>query len=128
MTSILPRGSIGFLTRSLVGQRGTGDKSRLSEQDWDDVEILVGFTGYNRPAEEFVKNLGIPVLPDQEILDLELGLVKAVVQRNEGMMKFEADGKRKRTFISLRLPVERRGVFLEIDSDRPTRIAESPPE
>jgi len=110
VTSTPPHGRIGFLTRSLVAQRGTGEEDDLPGKDWDYVEILAGFTGYNRPADEFVKKLGVPVSPDEEILDLELGLVKEVLQKNEGMLKFEADEKKERTFISLRLPVERREV------------------
>jgi nitrogen-specific signal transduction histidine kinase len=105
-----PHGSIGFLTRSLVGQREAGEDGSLLK-GWDYVEILVGITGYRRPAEEFVKRLGIPVPSDEEILDLELRLAKEVVRKNEGMMKFEGDEKRGRTILSLRLPVERRKMI-----------------
>jgi hypothetical protein len=108
LTSALPHGSIGFATKSLVAQRGTDEESCLFKKDWDYVEILVGFTGYKRPMEEFGKELGIPISPDEEFYDLELGLVRDVVQENGGMMKFEGDEKKGRTFITLKLPVERR--------------------
>ena len=54
---------------------------------------------------------GIPSLQKDEALDLILRLVKEMVLRNQGMMKFETDEKKAKVIISLRLPVERRKVF-----------------
>jgi hypothetical protein len=54
---------------------------------------------------------GIPSLQKDEALDLILRLVKEMVLRNQGMMKFETDEKKAKVIISLRFPVERRKVF-----------------
>jgi hypothetical protein len=54
--------------------------------------------------------MGAQTLRKEEPLDLILRFVKEVVQRNQGMMRIEADEKKAKTFIFLRLPVERRKV------------------
>jgi hypothetical protein len=42
---------------------------------------------------------------------LELRLIKEIIQKNRGMMKFEVNEKKPRTLISLKFPIERRKLI-----------------
>jgi len=105
---ISPNGSIGFLTKSF----GSGIEpvnERISDQrDGRYIEILIVFTGYRKPFEQFETILGLPVVQKEEAVELELRLVKEVIQKNHGMMKFEVNEKKPRTVISIKFPIERR--------------------
>jgi hypothetical protein len=75
------------------------------------IEILIVFTGYKKPFEQFETVLGIPALQTEEAIELELRLIKDIIQRNQGMMKFEVNEKKPRTVISLKFPIERRKLI-----------------
>jgi nitrogen-specific signal transduction histidine kinase len=109
--SIPPNGSIGFLTKSLNDQKETEDHKSLSQKDERYIEILMVFTGYKKPTEKFENVLGISIVQREEAIELELRLIKEIIQKNRGVMKFEMNEKKPRTLISLKLPVERRKVF-----------------
>jgi nitrogen-specific signal transduction histidine kinase len=104
--SIPPNGSMGFLTKS-VGGRSTAAADQKRQKDGTYVEILIVFTGYKKPIEHFENILGIDELK-QESMELELRLIREVVQKNQGSMKFEVNEKKPRTLISLQFPTERR--------------------
>jgi len=72
---------------------------------------LIVFTGYKKPVEQFGTVLGIPAVQKEEAIELELRLIKEIIQKNRGMMKFEVNEKRPRTFISLKFPIERRKLI-----------------
>ena len=108
--SIPPNGSIGFLTKSFQIDRGTGVDKTLPQKDGRYIKILIVFTGYKRPAEQFEAILGIPAAQQAEGVELELRLIKEIIQKNQGMMKFEVNEKKPRTLISLTFPIERRKV------------------
>jgi len=99
-------GNLGLFTKKFVLQRESsgGRESRF-------VEILLVYTGHDKPIEQFRSPLGIPAHQKEKILDLALRLVDEIVQRNRGMMKFEEDEKKAKASISLKFPVERRKVF-----------------
>jgi nitrogen-specific signal transduction histidine kinase len=109
--SIPPNGSIGFLTKSLDDQKETEDHKSLTKNDGRYIEILMVFTGYKKPTEKFENVLGISTLQREEAIELELRLIKEIIQKNRGMMRFEMNEKKPRTVISLKFPVERRKVF-----------------
>ena len=109
--SISPNGSIGFLTKSLNDQKETEDHKPLTKNDGRYIEILMVFTGYKKPTEKFENVLGISTLQREEAIELELRLIKEIIQKNRGMMRFEMNEKKPRTVISLKFPVERRKVF-----------------
>jgi signal transduction histidine kinase len=109
--SIPPNGSIGFLTKSLNDQKETEDHKPLIEKDGRYIEILMVFTGYKKPVEKFENVLGISTIQQEEAIELELRLIKEIIQKNRGMMRFEVNEKKPRTLISLKFPVERRKVF-----------------
>jgi len=106
--SIPPNGSMGFLTKSLGFSAQTATDKDPYRKDGTYVEILIVFTGYKRPIEPFENILGIDVLQKEEALELELRLIREIIQKNQGMMKFEVNEKKPRTLISLQFPIERR--------------------
>jgi len=120
ITIIPANGSIGFLTKSSMPQRGVSEEQVLFKKDDNYVEILIQFTGHGMQMEEFQKapqiqmNQRKKLMNFESVLDLELRLVEDIVKRNRGMFKLEVDEKKSRTSILLRFPVERRkGVFYQ---------------
>ncbi|PIV20842.1 MAG: hypothetical protein COS40_10440, partial [Deltaproteobacteria bacterium CG03_land_8_20_14_0_80_45_14] len=79
--------------------------------DGRQIEILIVFTGYKKPVEQFETVLGIPAVQKEEAIELELRLIKEIIQKNSGMMKFEVNEKKPRTLISLKFPIERRKLI-----------------
>ena len=61
--------------------------------------------------EKFENLLGISTIQQEEAIELELRLIKEIIQKNQGMMKFEVNEKKPRTFISLKFPIERRKLI-----------------
>jgi nitrogen-specific signal transduction histidine kinase len=109
--SIPPNGSIGFLTKSFSIQKEPVENRTLVQKNGNYIEIMIVFTGYKKPVEQFETILGIPATQQEETIELELRLIKEIIQKNQGVMKFEFNEKRPRTLISLKLPVERRKVI-----------------
>jgi len=110
LSSILPDGSIGFLTRSATAPKAS-DEGQLVPLTQDRyLDILIVFTGYRTSAERFETVLGTSLFGQDDSVELELRLVKEIVVKNRGAMKLEVNETKTRTLISLRLPVERRRV------------------
>jgi two-component sensor histidine kinase len=114
LPSVPVSGSIGILTKSLDGREiaggdGEGTRARSKEQRY--VEIMMVFTGYRKSVDPLDTLLGIPSLPEKETTDLEIRLIKEMIERNRGMMKFEVNEKKLRTIVSMRFPAERRRVI-----------------
>jgi nitrogen-specific signal transduction histidine kinase len=104
-----PNESIGFLMESGDFQDGTGVEKSSSGNNRRYIEVMVGFNGNGKsvsPSENLSETPG-----DQKegMTDLILRLAKEILQRNHGMM-METHGKRVKTLIHLRFPVERRKV------------------
>jgi nitrogen-specific signal transduction histidine kinase len=109
--SIPPNGSIGILTKSFDMPTQTGDSKKFVQKDGRYIEILIVFTGFKKPIEQFETVLGIPAVQKEEAIELELRLIKEIIQKNQGMMKFEVNEKKPRTLISLKFPIERRKLI-----------------
>jgi nitrogen-specific signal transduction histidine kinase len=109
--SILPGGSIGILTKTFDLQTEPAISKMYPQKNGRFVEILIVFTGYKKPAEQFEAVLGISTGQKEEAVELELRLIKEIIQRNQGIMKFEVNEKKPRTIISLRFPIERRKLI-----------------
>ena len=105
MALIPSNGNLGLYTKNLVFRREIGE-----DQEGRFIEILIVYTGYKKPMEQFGSPLGISPHQKERVLDLALRLVDEIVQRNHGRMKFEEDEKKTMTTVSLRFPVERRKV------------------
>jgi hypothetical protein len=91
---IPPNGSFGLFTKSLVLQRERGEDQARVQRERRYIEILMGYTGYKKPMEQFGEALGTPARQKQRTWDIALRLVDVIIQRNRGMMKFEEDEKR----------------------------------
>jgi nitrogen-specific signal transduction histidine kinase len=109
--SIPPNGNIGILTKSFDMPENTVNEKKLFQRDGRYIEILIVFTGFKKPTEQFETVLGIPIVQKEETVELELRLIKEIIQRNRGMMKFEVNEKKTRTLISLKFPIERRKLI-----------------
>ncbi len=105
-----PNGSIGILTKLFDRSKTTGDKKVLPQRDGRCVEVLMGFTGYRKPIVALETGFRNSALQRDEAMDLVLRLVKEIVHKNRGIIQFDIDEKKSRTFISLIFPVERRRV------------------
>jgi signal transduction histidine kinase len=104
-------GTIGFLIKSFDIQNGISEKKSPLEKNGY-VEVVVGFMGDERlirPVEYQAANL--PPGQKEESVNLILQLVKEILDKNHGMMKFDVDEKKSRTLITLRFPIERRKVI-----------------
>ena len=99
--------SMGLYTRSFVLEKEMGQGPALFQKDGRYIEISIIFMGYKKPAEQ---GAGAKKSQKEEPLDLILRFVKEVVQRNQGIIRIEADEGKGKTLISLRFPVERRKV------------------
>jgi nitrogen-specific signal transduction histidine kinase len=111
ISSVPPKGSIGFLTKSSNTHKKTPVERGLPKEERGQIEIIVVFTGYKKQSEPLRNVLGIPTPQQGERVELELRLLKEIIQKNSGMMKFEANEKKPRTLISLSFPIERRKVI-----------------
>ena len=111
LPSIPPSGSIGFLTKSFDGRTEANEGNQSQKKHGRYIEILIVFTGYKKPVEQFGSVLGIPALQKEEAVELELRLIKEIIQKNQGMMKFEVNEKKPRTIVSLKFPIERRKLI-----------------
>ena len=110
LSSILPDGSIGFLTKSVALPKAVTDGQPLPKGEDRCLDILIVFTGYRTSAERFETVLGISPSGEDDSVELELRLVREIVEKNQGAMKLEVNETKTRTLITLRLPVERRRV------------------
>jgi two-component system sporulation sensor kinase A len=109
--SIPPNGSIGLLTKTSDNHKATGNDKKNLPKDAKYIEILIVFTGYKKPADQFESILGIPADQKGEAIELELRLIKEIIQKNQGIMKIEANEEKPRTMISLKFPIERRRLI-----------------
>jgi hypothetical protein len=110
-------GSIGFLFRTPNLPKGEGNhKKTLTENSEGYVEVIIIFTcniftcnqkptGSSEPASPSIR------AQKEEVIELILQLVEKILEKNDGMMKWEVDEKRSRSLISLRFPIERRKVI-----------------
>lgn len=111
LPSIPPNGSIGLLTKTLQSQTDGNGKKTLSRKDERCIEIMMVFTGYKKSPDQFESVLGIRTLQHEEPIELELRLIKEMIQKNRGTMTLEVNEKKPRTLISLTFPIERRNVM-----------------
>ena len=113
LLSIRPEGSIGFLTR-LFDLEGLNDEEK--GQLWKDrkyMEILAVSASDRdaKPGNENEISPGISVHSEQEeAIELILKLVKQIVTKNRGIIRYKVYDDKPMTFISLILPIERRNV------------------
>ena len=110
MPFTLPNGSIGFMTKVTDIPKEAEENKDLPQRDGRYVEIVIVFTGYKKQGEQGDPTFGTQPTQKEEKMDLKLLLVKEIVHKNHGIMKFEVNEKKPRTQISLIFPIERRRV------------------
>jgi hypothetical protein len=111
MPAIPPEGSIAVLTKSSRRLHKQGPDKQTHPSDPERyVDIFVLFTGYKRSSDPFEVTLGLARSQQEESIELELRLVREIIRKNRGVMKFQVNEKKPRTLICLRFPVERRKV------------------
>jgi hypothetical protein len=105
-------GTLGILTKVLAIQEAPRTEPSPEDSDGGFVEILIAFTRHPRSPESFQSLPGLATPPAGETDDLILQLVRMIIQRNRGTLKFRFDQAKKSAYISLKLPVERRKIFV----------------
>ena len=110
IVSIPSNGSIALLTKVYDRQKTGGDKKGGLQKDGRYVEVMVGFTSYNKPPVSPEMGFRNAAVQRDEAMDLIMRLVKKIVQKNMGVMRFDIDERKPQTFISLIFPVERRKI------------------
>jgi hypothetical protein len=103
--SASPRGSLGLLTRLVDDPKRSGEEDDPLQEGQKYVEILFVFSTHDKKSD----------LPSSSLrgqgMELILHLVQEIIEKNKGFMEVKPSGKNAMTFISLRLPVERRTVL-----------------
>ena len=102
-----PNEVIGFLMKS--SDNGTGAEKTLPEDKRGYIEVMIGFNGDGKPVDPSENLSETPRDQSKGMADLILKLAKDILERNHGMM-IETHGKRSKTLIALRFPIERRKV------------------
>jgi hypothetical protein len=106
-----PHGSIGFLTKRVEESKQSSEEGVRYSQERKWIEILIIFTGFKKSTDTFEMMFGHPPTQSPETEDMELRLIREIVNNNGGKMVIEINEKKPRTLISLRLPIERRRVI-----------------
>jgi len=104
-----PNESVVFLMKALDFRGDTDIKKGSPENKGGYVEVVIGFNGNRKLSNQLDDSSGLPE-DQKEATDLILRLVKTTLQRNRGTMMVETNGKRPKTLITLRFPIERRNV------------------
>jgi len=104
-----PNGTIGLLMKSCDIHDGTVAEKTSPENNRRYIEVMIGFNGNRKPANQLDNLSETPEDQEEGTTDLILRLAKEILERNHGRM-IETHGKRWETLIALRFPVERRKV------------------
>jgi nitrogen-specific signal transduction histidine kinase len=104
-----PNESIGFLMKSSDFDDETVSNKVSPENNRRYIEVMIGFNGNTKSVSQSEDLSETPGDQKEGMAELILKLAKEILQRNHGMM-IETHGKRVKTLIHLRFPVERRTV------------------
>ena len=99
------------MTKLADRQKTSGEKKGRLQKDGRYVEVTIGFTGYKKPPVSSEIGFRNAALQKDEAMDLILRLVKKIVHKNKGIMRFDIDERKPHTFVSLLFPVERRRIL-----------------
>jgi len=102
-------GNIEFLTKSYALRKESSEEA-ITEKDRKDIEVIVAFTSYKKPAEKSMEELRKPTPKEEFISEALLRLVDATVKMNQGVTRLEVDETKAQKSVFLKLPVERRKV------------------
>jgi len=102
--------AIGFVIKPSEFHNGSDEKKTPAPRRPEFIDVVIGFTGENKTGQPSGRVPGVQTIRKEEPTYLILKLVEEILQKNNGMMKLEVNGKRPKTLITLRFPVERRKV------------------
>ena len=103
--STSPYGNLGLLTRSVDDPMRTAEENDPLRKGQKYVEILFVFSTHDKKGDH-------PSSSHRgQGMELILRLVQEIVKQNKGFMEVKPSDKDAMTFISLRVPVERRTVL-----------------
>jgi hypothetical protein len=108
LPAIPPGGTLGFLTRAIFPKK---EKEPPPERAKEFIEVLIIFTGYKKPMAMPETAFGVSQVQKEDTFDLELRLIYEILRKHQATITFEVHEKKPRTFISLKLPIERRRVI-----------------
>jgi hypothetical protein len=103
--STSPHGNLGLLTRLVDDPKRTGEENDSIRKGQKYVEILFVFSSNDTKGDHPSSSLR------GEGMELILRLVREIIKQNKGFMEVKPSDKNAMTFISLRVPVERRTVL-----------------
>jgi hypothetical protein len=104
-------GSIGFLTRMVEAPRTEGTDKVISLTGRKQIDILVAFTDHEEPFKTTDRGPSEGKgAPKDKVHQLILLLIKEIIKKYKGLIGFDIDEKESRTFVSLRLPLDRRQI------------------
>ena len=115
-------GTIGFLIKSLDGQKETPDKKISPKKNGTYIEVDIGFMSNHTSSGQSERTSGTAHGPKEEGIQLILALVKGIIQKNRGEMVFQVDKKKPRTLIILRLPIERGKIIYQNVPEYPPAV------
>lgn len=101
--------TIVFLMKALDFHDGMDTKKDSPEKKRRYVELMVGFDGDGKLTGPLENLLQMPE-DQRQPTDLILILANEILTKNRGSMTIESNGKRPKTLITLRFPIERRNV------------------
>ena len=104
-----PNESIGIIMKSLDFHEDIDTQKTPAQNKGECVEVVIGFNGDGKSGRQLENLSNIPK-DQREATDLILILAKEILQKNRGTMIIGTNGKRPKTLITLRFPIERRNV------------------
>jgi len=111
ISSISPSGGIGLFTSSRVHNENVAAGQAISHEDYQYVYISIVLTGCRGLAKQSAKKPRIQDYHQRErVFGLMMQFVEETVRKNRGMLKIEVDEEKKKTFLIMGFPIERRQV------------------
>jgi len=105
-----PNGSIGFLLRVPGVDQGEGQSRDITGTQDGMIEVLIGFNPDQLPEDSPESLPQSSKIRKDEITGLILKLAEEILKKNRGTLNWEVDGKRSKSLIIVKLPIERRKV------------------
>jgi hypothetical protein len=103
--SVPPHGNLGLLTRIVDDPKKAREENDLPRKGQKYVEILFVFSTPDKKTDTPSSS------PKGQGMELILRLVQEIIEKNKGFMEIKPSDKTAMTFISLRVPIERRTVL-----------------
>lgn len=110
-SSVSTQGGIGISLKSAAeGRKGAGEAlPSIGPRPY--VEAVAVFTTKGKRPDQDREGFGRTAEGEGELLDLELRICQAIVEKYQGRLRLERDEKKGKVWLVLKLPVERRRVF-----------------